>query len=68
MLIRSQDKQLLLEANCFKIEDTSLYAGSTTKLHIIGTYMSNGRCIEILNKIETCLKVKNKTVFYMPIN
>lgn len=64
MWIRSQGRKLLT-----KVNDILIANGSRVFIdcHILGTYSTQKKAIDVLNLIEKCLtEYQNNYVFYMP--
>ncbi len=69
MWIRSQDKEILLYAQCFIItEENEIYAGQdSTNFICVGKYSTKVRAVEILNRVQSFIKNNNANIiFEMP--
>lgn len=73
MLIRTQDKNALINCNSFEIERSILggyYINNiypkTGKTHFLGKYATKERCQEITGEIERRILRNTKGVYEMP--
>ena len=70
MWVRSKDKELLIDANCFYIQNSydgkryhimSAIDGNET--FIVGTYETKEEADEQFNKIDSALQSRGKSIF-----